>query len=69
MVRIQSGVLRGWCQLENLSREEGAIIRSGGYKLCQIYGFKMDPVELAEKTNTPVYQSGSLAMSKLTNPE
>lgn len=32
-------------------------------------GSKMHPVELAEKTNTPVYLSGSLAMSKLVKPE
>jgi hypothetical protein len=61
-----SGLYQHW---KSLNRREGAVIRRGRYQLCQIYWFKMNPVELAEKTNIPIYQSGSLTLSKLAKPE
>lgn len=40
-----------------------------GINYVKFTGSEMHPVELAEKTNTPIYQSGSLTLSKLAKPE
>jgi len=51
------------------SKGKVQLYEEAGINYVKFTSSKMDPVELAEKTNTPVYQSGSLAMSKLAKPE
>ncbi|HFK5688354.1 TPA: YfjI family protein [Enterobacter hormaechei subsp. steigerwaltii] len=56
--------------LEQLE-SEGVVqlFERGGINYVKFIGSKMEPSELAEKTNTPILYSGSLAMSKLPIPE
>lgn len=56
--------------LEQLE-SEGVVqlFERGGVNYVKFVGSKMEPRELAEKTNIPILYSGSLAMSKLHIPE
>ncbi|HDZ0569425.1 DUF3987 domain-containing protein [Enterobacter asburiae] len=56
--------------LEKLeSRGMVQLFEVAGINYVKFTGSEMHPVELAEKTNTPIYQSGSLTLSKLAKPE
>lgn len=56
--------------LEKLeSRGKVQLFEVAGINYVKFTGSEMDPVSLAEKTNTPIYQSGSLTLSKLAKPE
>lgn len=56
--------------LEKLeSKGKVQLFEVAGINYVKFTGSEMDPVELAEKTNMPIYQSGSLALSKLAKPE
>jgi len=56
--------------LEQLE-SEGVVqlFERNGINYVKFIGSKMEPRELAERTNTPVLDSGSLAMSKIPIPE
>lgn len=52
--------------LERLeSKGQVQLYKEAGVNCVKFIGSKMDPIELAEKTNTPIYQAGSLTLSKL----
>ncbi|EDH9169076.1 DUF3987 domain-containing protein, partial [Salmonella enterica subsp. enterica serovar Fallowfield] len=45
------------------------LFERGGVNYVKFIGSKMEPSELAEKTNIPLLDSGTVAMSKLRLPE
>lgn len=45
------------------------LYEEAGVNYVKFIGSKMEPVELAAKTNTPIYQAGSLTLSKLARSE
>ncbi|MCW2095094.1 UNVERIFIED_ORG: hypothetical protein M2382_001602 [Enterobacter sp. BIGb0239] len=52
--------------LEKLeSKGKVQLYEEAGVNYVKFIGSKMDSLELAEKTNTPIYQAGSLTLSKL----
>lgn len=55
----------------NKLEAEGVVqlFKRGGTNYVKFTKSKMEVRELAEKTNTPLLQSGSLAISKLPIPE
>lgn len=55
----------------NKLEAEGVVqlFKRGGTNYVKFIKSKMEVRELAEKTNTPILQSGSLAISKLPIPE
>ncbi len=75
-VMIKNGPLSTRCSARLMpalakleSKGKVQLYEEAGINYVKFTGSKMHPVELAEKTNTPVYLSGSLAMSKLVKPE
>lgn len=66
-VRSSENLMPTLEQLES----EGVVqlFERNGINYVKFIGSKMEPRELAEKTNTPILDSGSLAMSKLPIPE
>ena len=45
------------------------LFEEAGINYVKFIGSTMNPVELAAKTNTPIYQAGALTLSKLARPE
>lgn len=66
-VRSSENLMPTLKQLES----EGVVqlFERGGVNYVKFIGSTMEPKELAEKTNIPILYSGSIAMSKLPNPE
>ncbi|MFB0713457.1 YfjI family protein [Buttiauxella noackiae] len=66
-VRSSENLMPTLEQLES----EGVVqlFERNGINYVKFIGSKMEPRELAERTNTPILDSGSLAMSKLPIPE
>ncbi|HDL6964597.1 TPA: DUF3987 domain-containing protein [Yersinia enterocolitica] len=50
------------------SQGQVQLFEEGGINYVKFIGSKMEPFELAAKTNTPIYQSGSITMSKIVKP-
>lgn len=51
------------------SQRQVQLFEEGGINYVKYIGSKMEPSELAAKTNIPIYQSGSITMSKLARLE